>query len=328
MPRAAGESLKPLWILAGVVGLILVYGIVGFRLLGFGLVDAVYMTVLALTTLGFGDGRELGTTGKLFTVSLVIIGVTAFFAALAALATAVVEGRIRLGSWRRRMERKVGSLRNHYIICAYGRVGRAVAREFEAQELPFVVIDIKEELEEQMRSDGVLFLIGDPALEPVLRLAGVERARGLICAVDSDAINVYLTVLARALNPGIFIVARAGEPQSPQRLYRAGADRVVSPYVMAGRHMSLLALRPQVVDYLDLVGRGHWKARLDELLVEEDSPLAGRTVRDACGEATSLLLVRASGETIPNPRLEEILRPGDAVVLYSEFPVPRRAERG
>jgi voltage-gated potassium channel len=191
-----------------------------------------------------------------------------------------------------------------------------VARQFEGQGVPFVVIDVKEDLEEQMRSDGVLHLIGDPASESVLRQAGVERARGLVCAVDSDAINVYIAVLARALNPNIFIVARAGEPESPDRLYRAGADRVVSPYVMSGRHMSLLALRPQVVDYLDLVGRGHWKARLDELVVEEGSPLAGCTLADACGEATPVLLIRVTGEIVPNPGLQELLGVGDAVVIY------------
>lgn len=304
--------------MSGAVVLIFVVGVVGFMVLGLGAVDAVYMTVLAVTTLGARSGRDLGTAEKMFTASLAILGVSVFFAGLAVLATAVVEGQVRLGSWRRRMERRIDSLRDHYIVCAYGRVGRAVARDLEAQGVPFVVIDVKEELEEQMQSDGALYVIGDPASEAVLRRAGVERARGLICAVDSDAINVYITVLSRALNPNIFIVARAGEPESPDRLYRAGADRVVSPYVMSGRHMSLLALRPQVVDYLDLVGRGHWKARLDELVVEEGSHLAGRTLAEASGGATAVLLVKATGQSIPNPGPDEVLGAGDAVILYAE----------
>lgn len=319
--------LRPPTVLSAVLVLILAYGITGYRLLGFGLVDAVYMTILALTTLGISGEPPLGAGAKLFTASLAVLGVTAFFVALAMLATAVVEGRIRLGSWRRRMERKIESLRDHYVICAYGRVGRAVGREFESQKVPFVVIDVKQELEDQMQGDGVLYIIGDPESEAVLHRAGLERARGLVCAVDSDATNVYITLLARALNPKVFIVARAGEPESPERLYRAGADRVVSPYVMSGRHMSLLALRPNVVDYLDLVGHGQWRARLDELVVKESSGMAGRTISEVCGDSTPVLLMREDEEAIPNPAPEVVLRTGDVIVLYGESTSPQRSHQ-
>ncbi|MDQ4144479.1 MAG: NAD-binding protein [Actinomycetota bacterium] len=224
------------------------------------------------------------------------------------------------------MQRRIDSLKGHFIICAYGRVGRAVAREFEAEGVPFVVIDVKEELEERMQSDGVLYLIGDPSSEAVLRQAGIERAHGLVCAVDSDAANVYITLSARALNPDIFITARAGEPESPERLYRAGANRVISPYVTSGRHMALLTLRPRVVDYLEVAGaRG---LRLEEVVIEAGSPLAGRELGEVAGEAVPVLLRRATGETIANPSPNETLQAGDLLLLYGEPKVLRPVEGG
>jgi voltage-gated potassium channel len=314
-------SPRPSVFLGAGLAAVLAYGVVGYLLLGFGWVDAVYMTVLALTTLGMSGERQLGPGAKLFTASLAVLGVSTFFVVLALAATAVVEGRIKLGSWRRRMDRRIAALRDHFVICAYGRVGRTVARDLQAQGVPFVVIDIKGSLEEQMLADGVPFIIGNPEAEAVLLRAGIARARGLICAVDSDATNVYITLLGRQLNPGLFIVARAGELESLERLRRAGADRVVSPYVMSGRHMSLLAIQPDVVDYIDLVGRGRWRARLEELVVEEGSHLSGRTVGEACGASKPILLLRGE-DGVPNPPLDRILQVGDVVVLYGESPAP------
>ncbi|HXF57997.1 MAG TPA: potassium channel protein [Actinomycetota bacterium] len=300
------------------VVLIFAYGIVGYMVLGFRFIDALYMTSLALTTAGFNPVGELDGAAKIFTVSIAILGVSAFLAVLGVLTTTLAERQFTERARRRRMERRIEALRNHHIICAYGRVGRTVAREYESEGVPFVVIDSKEELEEQMQADGVLYIVGDPASEAVLRQAGVERARALVCAVDSDATNVYITLTARSLNPTIFIVARAGERGSEERLYRAGADRVVSPYVTSGRHMALVSLRPRVVDFFEVVGFGGRQARLDELVVEEGSPLVGRTLAEACGPAVPLLLRRGSGEVVPNPRGDERLAPGDLIFLFGE----------
>ena len=149
------------------------------------------------------------------------------------------------------MEKRIEALRGHFIVCAYGRVGRAAVRELEAAGLPFVVVDPKEDLRERMDEDALLYLVDDPSLEPVLRRAGVERARGLLCAVDSDATNVFITLTARQMNPDLFIVARASDPGSTERLERAGADRVVSPFVSSGRHMVRMAQDPSIVDLFD-----------------------------------------------------------------------------
>lgn len=315
----------PVLLVAGVFA----YGVAGYVVLeGWTLIDAFYMTLTTLTTVGFGEVQPLDTGGKIFTSSLIILGVVVVVVTLSLVAGWVAEANLGERSRRRRMERRIEGLENHYIICAYGRVGRTVAREFEGQGAAFVVIDAKEDLEEQMIRDGVAFMIGDPSLEPVLRAAGVERARGLVCAVDSDATNVYITLMARSLNPGIFIVARASESYSAERLYKAGSDRVISPYVASGRHMALLALRPRVVDYLEMATEGARPVRVEELLIEESSPLVGRTVGETCGQAAPLAVRHPNGEISANPPLNLRLRQGDLLVLLGEETVLRPVEEG
>ncbi|MGH7424624.1 MAG: potassium channel family protein, partial [Candidatus Methylomirabilales bacterium] len=293
-----------------------------------GFIDAFYMTSLALTTVGFTPQPPFGPGEKVFTVSISILGAGAFFAFLTLFAVALAEGLFTISARRRKMERRIRAMREHFIVCAYGRVGRTTCRELETEEVPFVVVDSKEELEEQMELDEVAYIIGDPTSEAVLRRAGMERARGLVCAVDSDAQNVYITLTARSLNSQIFIVARAGEPESVDQLFRAGANRVVSPYVTSGRHMALLALRPRVVDYLDLAGLGDRKVRLDELLVDEGSPLVGRTLEDVCAGAVPLVIRRASGDLMPNPSSAAPLGAGDLIILLGEPRTLRPVEGG
>ena len=212
------------------------------------------------------------------------------------------------------MQRHIDQLEDHTIICAYGRVGRAVARELQRSGAPFLVIDPKEELRERMAEDGVLFLIDDPSSEAVLKTAGVDRARSLVCAVDSDATNVYITLIARSLRPDLTIVARASEPGSPERLERAGADRVVSPFVTSGQHMATMAIRPEVVDVVRTESDpGHPTIAVEEQYVETGSVLAGATVGSA---GTSVLAIRRSGgELVAAPGPETVVDPGDTVLL-------------
>jgi voltage-gated potassium channel len=306
------------WLLASAVVVLVGYGVVGFLLFGFNLVDAVYLTVSTLTTEGFATPVVLSDGAKIFTVSLSLFGVSVFVAALGVLATALVDGQLAQRSRRHSMQRRITELRDHHIICAYGRVGRAAAREFEADGVPFVVIEVRPELEEELRRDGVLYLIGSSSSEALLRAAGIHRARGLVCAVDSDAENVYITLVARSLNPDISIVARASEDAAADRLYRAGADRVVSPYASSGRRMALIALRPEVVDFLDLARSGTAALRIEELLVTEESELVGRTLDQVCGSATALLIRRAGGELLPNPSRDTVVQPDDVVVMFGE----------
>jgi len=312
-----GRSTGRTWLLAS--GIILLgYGLIGYKLFGFSMVDAVYLTLSALTTEGFATPVALSDGAKIFTVSLSLFGVTVFVAMLGVLAGALIDGKLIHKSRRWSMQRRISELRDHHIICAYGRVGRAAAREFEADGVPFVVIEVKAELEEDLRRDGVLYLIGNSSSEALLRTAGIHRARGLVCAVDSDAENVYITLVARSLNPNISIVARASEDTAADRLYRAGANRVVSPYVTSGRRMALIALRPEVVDFFDLARSGSGAVRIEELLISENSMLVGQTVAQVCGSATALLIRRAAGELVPNPSRDTVVKAGDLVVAFGE----------
>lgn len=301
------------WALLAIV-LILAYGIVGYLLLGFDLVGALFMTALALTTAGFNPAGELSDAARLFTVTIAVLGVTAFVVVLAIVTSAVTDAQLGSAARRRRMERRIEELRDHVIICAYGRVGRTVARDLSEQGVPFVVLEPNEALEDKLRRDGVLHMVGDPTSEALLRKAGVERAEALICAMDSDSTNVYITLSARSLNPRIFIVARAREPETPDRLRKAGADRIVSPYVSSGHHMALLALRRNVVDSMEVFGVEGHRLRLDEIVVDERSRLVGRTLQEVSGDAVPVLLRRGS-ELLRAPEPDLRIEPGDELVV-------------
>jgi voltage-gated potassium channel len=263
-----------------VVTLAIVYGTVGYWLVeGKNLLDAFYETVLTLSTLGVGTGPP-GPGGKIFTVSLILFGVVALFTAIGVGTEVVASGE--LGRWLRMSQtaRGIGRLSGHYVICAYGGVGRAVVEELRRRDHTVVVIESKPELEPPLGEQGVPYISGDPADEIVLRQADIERARGLICAVDSDAANVFITLTARALNPDLQIVARASESASIDKLVRAGADEVVSPYGLTGRRMAILAVQPSVLEVLDLFNLGS-DIRLEEFAVRAGTHLDSLTIAEA-----------------------------------------------
>jgi voltage-gated potassium channel len=258
--RRRGHGLR-LYLLASPVRLpvimlafSLLYGSVGYMVIeGFGPVDAVYMTVTTLTTVGFGEIEPLDTTGRIFTLSLIAVGFTAAFTLLAVLTSLVVSGQLGRSLTRRGMRQRIDALRGHYVVCAFGRVGRAAVEELVAQGAEVVVVEVDPAREPEMIEAGVLYILDDPTREDVLEQAGIERAGGLLCAVDSDAANVYITLLARARNPDLFIIGRASRPESVDALRRAGADRVVSPYLLSGTRMAALALRPAMLEFGDLL---------------------------------------------------------------------------
>lgn len=301
------------------LALALVYGVAGYMLLeGWRFLDALYMTVITLTTVGFREVRTLDDGGIVFTLTVITIGVGLVLTTVTVVAQWVLEGQWGERTRRHRMQRRIDDLTGHFIVCAYGRVGRAVARELEDEGASFVVVDPDERLVERMRDDGVPHLIDDPTHEAVLRTAGVDRARGLVCAVDSDATNVYIALVARALNPDLFIVARASEPGSDQRLLRAGANRVVSPFVSSGRHMALVAMRPSAEDVVALGTSGHASMALEEVRVEPGSALDGVSIGQGLGSTPVLAIRHMGGQITPNPGAELHLRQGDLVLLLGE----------
>ena len=293
-------------------------GIVGYLSFGYPPWVAVSMTLLTLTTVGFPSGSHLSTGELVFTAGLAFLGVGLFFVILALAAAAIVEGRVSLFSRSRRMRRRLDELHGHFIVCAYGRVGRAVARELAAGHVPFVVVDSNPGLKADLEQDDLCYLIGDASDEAVLRKAGIERAQGLICAVDSDAENVFITIVARSLSQDLLIVARAAREQSADRLYRAGATHVVSPYATSGRRMANLAVRPHVVEFFDVARAGHHDLRLEELAITEGSPLVGRTIKELRGPAVPLLVRHPNGQLVASPARDLRLQAGDVLVIFGE----------
>jgi voltage-gated potassium channel len=311
--RILARSRLPVLIVMLAIG----YGTIGYWLIeGKNVLDAFYATVLVLSTLGVEAGPPPDPGGKVFTVSVILFGVVALFTAIGVGTEVVAAGE--LGRWLRMNQatRSIGRLSGHYVICGYGRVGRSVLKELQRRNYTSVVIESKPELEPLLAEYGVRYISGDPADETVLRQAGVERARGLVCAVDSDAANVFITLSARALNPDLRIVARASDRASIDKLVRAGADEVVSPYDLTGRRMAVLAVQPSVLEVLDLLNLGS-DIRLEEVAVRGGTHLDGLTIAEARARYAGvaiLALKKPDSEVSANPDHEARLAPGDLVV--------------
>lgn len=278
-------------------------GTVGYVLLGFTVLDALYQTITTITTVGFREIHPLGAGGQVFTMALILVGVGTALYALGALLEAFMEGDLRDHMGRRRMDRSIGRMHGHVIVCGWGRVGTASRRYLVHAGRSIVVID-----RDPARLAGLdePHVVGDVTDDEVLRAAGVARASALIAALDTDAGNVYVTLSARALNPGITIVSRASDPATAEKLRRAGADRTVNPQLMGGRRMGAFALQPHVADFLDVVMHDETlDYRLEEIHVPDGSRLIGRTIGDAAVRRTTgallLALRHPGGPFLANP---------------------------
>ncbi len=304
----------------------LVYGTLGYvAIFKWAFIDALYMTVTTLTTVGFREVQPIDSVGsKLFTISLLVVGISALFAGIGVFANMIGSGELQAIVRRRGVRRQVAGLSDHYIVCAYGRVGRSVVEELRRQGASVMVLDIDPGLESRLQADGVPYLIADPSEEGVLREVGIERARGLVCAVDSDEVNVYITLTARSFNPDLTIVARAARRQSLEALQKAGANHIISPYKLSGHRMAALSLRPSLVDFIEMVTVGP-DLRLDEILIQEGSPLVGVTVDVACASHHGVTILAHKREADPQleapPNGGAVLASGDLVVAFG----PREA---
>ncbi len=313
------------------LGVITVVGVLGYMVFeGWSFADALYMTVITLTTVGYKEVRDLDASGQVWTMLLLITGVGTLFYAAVSSVELVVEGTIRGYFGKRRMEAAINKLQGHYILCGYGRVGRQVAREFAHDGVPFVIIEQEPATVEECVEGGYLVLLGEACGDEVLEEAGVRRARGLVAAVDSDADNVFVVLSARKLNPKLHIVARASSDESAAKLEIAGADRTLSPYAVGGRRLASLATQPLVVDFLDIVTRGEEgiEFRLEEFRVPEDSFIADHTIGELrIGERTGamILAVRSEeGRFDTTPSADDRIRAGDTLmVLGTRSPIAR-----
>lgn len=315
-PPLSGRPRLRAW-LAGVVLAVIVFTLLFAVLEGWSLGDALYMTVITLTTVGFREVHELGPSGRIVAMACAVAGVALIFGGVGIMAESVLAD---LGSGRRerrRMKERIAGLTDHYIVCGYGRVGSTVTRELRASGRQVVVIDILPASVERARSDDHLVVEGDATAEQTLLEAGVQRAAGLVATIDSDAYNVYVVLSARALNRELFIVARASAPAAEARLAQSGADRIVSPYTMAGRRIAELATRPAVSDFIDTaLSRAQMSFSIEDHRVEAGGPLDGRSVGELMDLGIfTLAVVRGPGEYDAHPPRDRHLRAGDELIL-------------
>ena len=261
---------------------VLIAGTVGYVLIeGWTWDDALYMVVTSVSTVGFGEVHPLSRAGRWFTMAVILLGVGSLFYAFGAILSYVFEGHLGRHLESRRMESRVQSVSNHFVLCGYGRVGRQVAQELRREDIAFVVIDVNQESLADAVRDGHMVIHGNAADDDVLRTAGIERANGLIAAVAEDADNIFVTLSAHALRPDLTIVARANHLDAVRKLELAGAAHVVSPYTMAGQQMAMLAVRPTAVDFVETLLRGaSGDLLLEDIVVEPRSSLVGVLVAD------------------------------------------------
>jgi voltage-gated potassium channel len=267
--------------LAAIVGVIVI-GTGGYMAIeGWGLLDATYMTIISLSTVGFEEVHPLSQQGKFFTIALILGGVATVTGTLTIGTQILLAGQLQKVMGRKKLEKEIKKLKNHYIICGHGRMGKIICHEFARKPVPFLVIEEDLDVFKKI-PNSVLAIQGNASEESVLLEAGITRALGLVSVASSDADNVYITLTAIGLRPDLYIVARAGEAGSEQKLLRAGASKVVSPYTIGGTGIANAILRPAVVDFIELVTkREHLELQMEEVLIGKGSSLAGKSILES-----------------------------------------------
>ena len=301
-----------------IVLVVIALGTAGYIVVdGWSFEDSLYMTVITLTTVGFREVHEQAAAGRAWTMVMSVAGVAIIFGSVGLAAEAVIGEAVSGRREKRRMAQAVAGLERHLILCGYGRVGRTAAQELEHSGIPFVVVDINQASVEDAERDGLLVVSGDATHDDVLETAGVRRARGLVATMDSDANNVYVVLSARAMNPSLFVVARANGEDAEAKLRQAGADRIVSPYSRAGRQIAELVTRPRVADFIDFaLSHGQVSFSIEELDVVEDGPLVGQTMADLVSRGIHPLAVaHGQREFETTPTADRVLVVGDQLIV-------------
>jgi len=309
------------WLAVALSSSVLAGGTIGYRVLeGWSLWDGFYMTVTTITTVGFQEVHPLSRAGQVFTVGVIVAGVGTWFYTFALLAQLVVEGGLHQRLVRRRRERMLDDLRDHFIVCGYGRMGSTVVAEFRRQKVPYVVIEHDAERVHEVIEAGGLAVLADASSEEVLKRVGIDRARGLIAAVGTDAENVYAVLTARVLRPDLYIIGRAETADAERKLLRAGASRVVAPYRIGARELAQTALRPAVVDFFEMAtGADNLELSLEQVTIADRSGLIGRSIIEAnVRQRFGLIVVgiqRRGGKMEFNPAGEAVMQAGDQLVV-------------
>lgn len=314
------------------IALILV-GIVGFHYIeGWTWFEGFYMVLTTITTIGYGELHPLSHVGRIFNTFIIVAGVGLLLLLTGGAAQALLEFEFDTVVGRRRMERDISRLSGHYIICGAGRVGRSVARELARKPVPFVMVDTDEaKLQRYSSDEGWLSQVGDATHEQVLRQVGIESAKGLVAATTTDAINIYVILTARGMNPKLKIIARASEEDAEKHLLTAGADSVVLPYTFAGYRIAQTFMRPHVVDFFDTAMNRQRPLEIEEILVQSGASIVGKTLEAARLRQTMGVIVLAikgeSSEMSFNPPPDAVIQVGDHLIAMGDLHGLRQLER-
>jgi voltage-gated potassium channel len=316
-----------------VLAVLVSLGVAGYMgIEGCNFLDALYMTVITLSTVGFREVHDLSAAGKLFTITLIIFGVSVIGYIVGSLAQIMFEGQFQRIIGRKKVEKMVEALKDHYIICGFGRMGSLICKEFTAKPIPFVVVERNPDVIDKLKDDGYLFLHGNATDDETLLKAGIRRAKGLITVVTSDSENVYITLTARGLNPNLYILARAGEEGSEIKLQRAGASKVISPYLIGGSRMAQAILRPNVVDFIEIAtGRENLELQMEELKIPTGSRFIGENmISSGFRKETGVIIIgikKASGKMLFNPDPHSRIEAHDTLIFLGEPAAIQKLEK-
>jgi len=304
------------------LALLIICGTGGYMIIeGWDFLDSLYMTVITLSTVGYGEVHKLSKPGLVFTIILIIGGVGTALVVLGTGATLILEGELQEVFGRKRLEKKIKELHDHYIICGYGRIGKIITRELREDQRRLVVVE-KDPAMLQNNTE-TLVLMGDATRDSILKEAGIEKAKGLISVLPTDAENLFVVLSARGLNPKLLIVARAVEEGAEKKLLRAGADKVVSPYHIGGLRMAYTVLKPAVVEFMEFATKtGNIELQLEQVVINENSKLIGLSL-DECGLGKDLGIIimaikRPSGDMKFNPTSRTAIKEGDTLIAIGE----------
>ncbi|MDI6802011.1 MAG: potassium channel protein [Thermodesulfovibrionales bacterium] len=325
------EGLRKRLILSLVmITLIIAFGTIGYMgIEGWSFLDSLYMTIITIASVGYKEVHDLSRNGRAFTIILIISGVGTLLYALNNVAKIILEGELKEVFGRKRLGKKIKELKDHYIVCGYGRMGKIICRELMEKNIRFIVIEKSPEI--MVEKENILLMEGDATKDEILRESGIEKARGLISVLPTDAENLYVVLSARELNSALFIVARAGEERSEQKLLRAGADRVVSPYHIGGLRIAHTVLKPAVVDFIEFATKsGNIDLQMEEIIINENSKLAGLTL-DECGIGRELGVIivaikETTGDMKFNPTSKTAIKTGDTLIALGESSKLRELE--
>jgi voltage-gated potassium channel len=287
------------------------------------LFEAFYMTIITISTVGYAEIVPLSQTGRALTVIIIILGITVGAYTIGLLVRAFVEGELTKIVGRRIVQKQISELKNHYIVCGFGRIGRIICSELAADNIDFVVIEQDSAIIEQIESKNYLFLEMDATSEEALLKAGIMKAKGIATALRSDANNVFITLTAKGLRPNIYILARASNENNEDKLSRAGANRVVSPHLIGGRRMAQVLKRPTVVDFIDIATMGSSLGlMMEEAMIGENSDLINKNLIDSNLRKNFGVIIVAikkmDGNMIFNPMPSETFEAGDVIVVLGK----------